>query len=252
MAYPAIAADKANATTLEDDHAPHHNSLADAANLIPEWIYYLGGRLPDETSHALDDFFNSDTTADYTRKSPTSGTGSWSVSRGKLVYVGGSTLHADADVLFKSLGAVSAPVTIEVAFVINSQAVSFTQVGLIFADGAIGTSNRLSFRNYTGAVNRMAFEQGTVNSGSLLGSEYNIGEAEYGTHFFLRLIWKSANTWRFQRSVDGVSWVDFGRGDVSRTMTPTHFGLWVFLSSASYERAVDFEYLRFAEADLSA
>ena len=34
MAWPpsAIAADKANATEQVDDHAPHHNALADAIN----------------------------------------------------------------------------------------------------------------------------------------------------------------------------------------------------------------------------
>jgi hypothetical protein len=68
----------------------------------------------------------------------------------------------------------------------------------------------------------------------------------FGNRAYLRLRWQGTNTWRAERSIDGVTWVPVG-SDLSYAMTPTHMGLAVTNWAASTKNAVSlFEYFRTA------
>lgn len=254
MTYPNLAANKADATTTPTDHPGHHNSLADAANLIPEWVYYLGGRLPGETANGLDDFFTSDTVSNYTAVTPTV-SASWSVDGGRLAGLMNTNASQDACCLLISTGGLTAPVTIESVCARVVSGDNYAAHGICFTDGTSTTSNFIGTRALSGSTQgQLGLTSGTITVCDSASAQVASDFRSYGSPglTYHRLIWKSANTFTAQFSADGYHWADIAAmGNQSKTMTPTHIGFWGSRWGVAKNGLFLFDYIRVYEADLS-
>lgn len=212
----------------------------------PDWVRYLNHRLPDETVHAEDDFFTSDTLADYTQVT-TSGSAVFQIGLDVLSSRFVSQATGDVVAFLKPV-TMTAPETIETAIsVAGSSAINL--VGLCFAEGtnvaddcilaAAGSAASVpSIFVYSGPMNALA----TAHLDDALSSPLS-------TPLFIRLAWKAANTWRAAFSIDGVTYFD-DIGDIAFTMTPTHVGVVVSnYGGGTANHAAKFEYLRVYDAD---
>lgn len=220
---------------------------------IPRVEKYRVGRLPGETAHAADDFFTS--YSGYTEQTPT-GTATWGASRGGLSCKFVSITAADFAATLKAVPAAGVPITIETQFQFPSITTGNPTVGLLFTDGTATTSNLAGFGPMdSGGTNQVIIPA----EGTLTSVTSNIG-APIATLIqplhYLRVIWKSANTFATTASADGETWVRMNTGGsatFTRTFTPTHMGFYVsnWTGSANATQHVVFNYLRVYEADLS-
>jgi hypothetical protein len=101
-------------------------------------------------------------------------------------------------------------------------------VGVCFTDGVIGTSNLVMAAyqlHLTGPNLRMGIRHGTitaVNAATLTTVGFLGSTLPW---LWVRLTYQADNEWAFDASPDGITWSPFGVADVSKTMTPTHWGL---------------------------
>jgi hypothetical protein len=247
-ALQALLADNTAGDISPQDHRDELVS-----SWTPEWVRYLGHRLPDETAHALDDFFDSDTSADYTQTTPT-GTATPTIGRGVLSWVFDDQSTSDMVGYTKAFGAISPPITIETAVrLYGSNGTKFA--GLLFSDGTAATSNY--FGVFTGPVSTTSGQftaySGTFTAATTDHGPYNLtGWSNAFGLVYLREIWKTTNTFKMQMSIDGVTWTDFGEGDMTFTMTPTRIGLLVSNYANTSPSLASHEYLRVNEVDASA
>jgi hypothetical protein len=227
-------------------------ALTSVLDAIPESVQYLRRRLSDETPHALDDFFDSDTLADYTQTTP-AGTATPTIGREVLSWVFEDQVAGDMVGLTKAFGAISPPITIETAVrLFGSNAAK--QVGLCFSNGTALSSSYLAtlvnasassgqFTAYSGTFETVATDHGPYQTAPYTNA---LGV------LFLRCIWKTTNTFKMQMSIDTVTWTDFGEGDMTFAMTPTRIGLVVSSYGSTIPSLATFEYFRVDEADRSA
>lgn len=216
----------------------------------PGWMRYLDHRLPDETSHTDDDFFTSDTSADYTAITPT-GTQSQAIARGKLNIEIDDQDLGDLAGYMKALTSPSAPMTIETRVTVLWYD-NDPEVGLVFSDGTTTSSNihgvGIQAREIaSGGSVRVLSQAGTFDA----RTQVNVHDVR-GATYYLRAIWVSSNTWQRQISVDGVQWVTDLFADESDTLTPTHFGVVAGTDGSSQPMQASFDYLRVYDSDLSA
>ena len=97
--------------------------------------------------------------------------------------------------------------------------------GLIFTDGTGASANAVLVHLQQNATNmQVTTRHGTLTALTSIGSNAAFG---YGIGFFphFRMTYTSANTFDFLFSPDGISWSAMGYTSVSKTMTPTHFGV---------------------------
>lgn len=230
---------------------------------VPEWIEYLAVRQSDETSHADDDFFTSDSSADYTEQTVT-GSATWSIGRGVLsvAYDDQSTL--DAAAFLKSLTSPTAPITIETAlrsWSLDRASGDFAMAGILFTDGTATTSNSVVAEigmSGTGDDAQWLIREGTLtdlNAGTFqtLSSLFSFDQFSAFDRIYLRLIWINTTTVATSMSIDGNYWIDLGVADLTITsFTPTHFGFWVSSYGGTVVgRLASFDYLRRDNTDKS-
>lgn len=218
----------------------------------PEWVRYFNQRLPGETPHPDDVFFNGfggGTDIDH-------GIGTFDVSESlgalSMRLEGGTDLeeiYGRAWPLTPS----SAPVTIETCAQILPGHTIAAGYGFAFgfADGATTSSN------IAGKLLRIEAVGGGAETWNLTGTfDTAIRANGVNDHYldishrqFFRAAWASADTFQFAVSCfpDLFStqiWVD-----LSTTLTPTHF--WVgIVTNQSNQMVGTFDYVRVADADL--
>jgi hypothetical protein len=226
----------------------HRDQLV--SSWTPEWVRYLGHRLPDETAHALDDFFDSDTSADYTQTTPT-GTATPTISRGVLSWIFDDQSLQDVVPFTKAFGAISPPITIETAVrLAGGNGTMFG--GLCFTDGTETTSNVI-FSCATGVINanpKFTCYSGTATLIANTPVDAVLADSNFTGRLYLRQVWKTTNTFRVAYSIDGVTYNPAGSGDISFTMTPTRLGLLVSSYSNTNACLAAFDYLRVYPVDL--
>lgn len=215
----------------------------------PEWISALNERQADETPHDDDDFFD-DATLSGTAVTPT-GTATWTEKRDLLSVLATSVSSGDAACRLWALTPTSAPVTIETR--VKWGVVENNTIGLCFTDGTTATDEiaacaieyfgdyNLYFKELAGTIT--SFNSGVNNNADILRRSSDV--------IYMRCVWTAANTFENSWSLDGVSWHDFGAGSFSRTMTPTHFGLFVCTNGDADPILASFDYIRVNESDLS-
>ncbi len=219
---------------------------------VPEWMEYLATRLPSETAHAADDFFDDDDHTAWTQVN-IAGTFTPIEARGLLSLKSSGDTASDLNGMVKSIDSLEAPVTIETAVRVHgSGATGAGNAAIGFTDGTIGSS-AVALTRIWAAASQTRFDAGTLTAFDSAGTNYMTrGVAYITTHLFLRCIWKSANTFRIMISPDGVSWDDIAGVNISRTITPTHFGLFVSNYGQGDAAIASYEYFRVYESDLSA
>ena len=213
------------------------------------WLAALFAR--PETVHADDDEFDDESIDVAWTEVTVTGTTIWTESRGVLSVKTYSQTASDVNPILKPMSA-TFPVTIETALRVSVRDTNYLMTGLIFTDGVSSTSNCIIAMPYwhtSGVI--MSFRSGTLTS---ISSDYgglNMSDAWMPFPFlYQRLIWTSANTFKYLWSMDGVTWEDH-YGAKAKTMTPTHYGVYVSTWGGSVQVASAFEYFRVTEADLS-
>jgi hypothetical protein len=226
---------------------------------IPQdsWLSNLFVRPSTESAHDDDDEFDTDSSADWTEVDISAGGGmdfNIGAHVASFMHDASSGASGDYQGILKSLGSLTSPVTIETVWEgmggggTNGHGSAF----LTFSDGVIGSSNHYSTCYVAGADLRANY--GTLTA---LDSSFTVAAAigsdmpGFTGRLYMRAIWKSANTWTSQWSVDGAHWHDWGLGNPSKTMTPTHFGLGWLNWGAAESSIAKFEYFRVYESDLS-
>jgi hypothetical protein len=206
-----------------------------------------------ETAHADDDEFDDDIIDAAWTELVVTGTTVWSEKGSRLNAEFIDQASNDLSPILKSLGSLTSPVTIETAVTASAILTSFTQFGLVFADGVVAGSEavaaKLQYPTVSGQITQ------SLLAGTLTNMTVNVtttlNSSGAGNMVYLRLIWSAANTWKYYWSFDGQVWVQH-RTAGSRTMTPTHFGLFVSTGNVTaFDRVAAFEYFRVTESDLS-
>ena len=218
---------------------------------VPGWMTYL--QKPDGVSHAYDDEFDGAVLSpDWTEVNITAGPQTNTVERGLLSMKVEGGAVADFQGLLKPLDSLSFPLTIEGAFrLFGTTAGGTTMMGIGFSDGVIAASNLMFARTWStvGTVGSMHGTLTAVDSANTtMGTR---GGNNVSSHIYFRVVWRSANTFAILVSPDGVTYDDWGLGDVSKTMTPTHFGIACLNWGAADPSFGAYEYFRVYEADLS-
>lgn len=87
-----------------------------------------------------------------------------------------------------------------------------------------------------------SFTNFTTSTG---GSEYAVQEkAPFGTSQFMRLVYLGSNQWRYDRSLNGATWI-LGTTVTIASLTPTHVGLFTRRpSSGTHKHIACFEFIR--------
>lgn len=217
----------------------------------PEWLGYLNQRLPGETHHADDDFFTDGTVDSAWNTVAISGTVSPTEGRGQMSIGFHSQASADFGGILKSMGSLTAPITIETSMTMLGENSQFPMVGLAFSDGVVAASNSFTTRWYP-KNSLIGIQSGTLTN--LEGSS----TAELAfikiSRLYHRLIWTTSNTFAASYSPDGVTWTRASlAATYSKTMTPTHFGLMTSAWGGGTDVMVAlFDYFRVYESDLSS
>jgi len=221
---------------------------------IPEWIEYLAARQSDETAHADDDLFTSDSSADYTTQT-VSGSAAWTISRGLLSVKFNSQTAGDLSAYLKAITSASAPITIEArmkSWTDHTASYDY-DMGIIFTSGT-ATSSFLygfSYKTQNDATPQLLSVDGTLTALTTkrVGSSSNVPIHTGG--LYMRVTWVTANTWAVSWSPDGVSYTDYGMADDTSSYTPTHFGFYVTSGGGTVPTVTAFDYLRVYDSDLS-
>jgi hypothetical protein len=227
-------------------------ALTSVLDAIPESVQYLRRRLSDETPHALDDFFDSDTSPNYTQTTP-AGTATPTIGREVLSWVFEDQVAGDMVGYTKAFGAISPPITIETALRLFGSNAS-KQVGLGFSNGTdLSSSYLATLVNASATSGQFTAYSGTFETAATDHGPYQTAPYTNALGLiYLRCIWKTTNTFKMQMSIDGVTWTDFGEGDMTFAMTPTRIGLVVSSYGNTTPSLVAFEYFRVDETDRSA
>ena len=215
---------------------------------VPEWMFYLARRLPDETPHADDDFFDDGTVDSAWSELTVTGTHTVTESRGVLSVVFDDQSSADYNALLKSMTPSSAPVTIETRLQLVGDFEANNVVGIVFSDGTTSTDNIAAVDvNFPGTNETINVRNGTFTA---IGNDSNATiNARATAAIYLRLGWTATNTFVANISTDGVTWTRLSTTAMTRTLTPTHFGLTWTKWGATNPAVATFDYFRVYESD---
>lgn len=217
----------------------------------PQWVNYLAARQPDETPHTDDDFFDTDSSGDYTELDIDSGVTDWAINRGRLGCVFSGQTVSDFGAFLKPITSASAPMTIETMMRLDRGDDKFAYAGIVLSDGVTATDAATSagmivdvntvnpqVRHDDGTLTLMASQAIDARSFSNPGAVY------------LQLIWISANSFKIRFSIGGA-WVDMGAQ--ATTLTPTQFGFFAtdWGGPVTNKGLVTFEYFRVDDTDKS-
>ena len=247
---------------MEDSAASYAKKFVKASNLpaggsgggsatVPGWMTRLAQPL---STHADDDEFNGAGLGGWTEVDP-SGTTTWTEQDGVASVKFSGQASGDLAGLIKAMTPTVAPVTIQTAIRHMDNTSSNTMIGLCFADGLTDTDDLLSIVSYAGASAAiMEYRHGTFTAATTGTGGHtweSLHEWAPAPFLYLRLIWKTTNTFAYSVSPDGVSWTDFGGSDLTHALAPTHFGLIVSKYGQPGDPVASFEYFRVTETDLS-
>lgn len=231
-----------------------------SGSAVPSWVSYLTERQTGETVNSDDDFFTTDSSADYTTQT-VSGTATWTIQYGLLSVVADDQTLGDVSAYLKALTSPSAPTTISTSVQLLSPeigAAEFSSAGILFTDGTATTSNAffVGLEMIGGTSDAQVTERrGTLTDSQGDGSTAITGDLFIGisswSRVHLRAIWSAANTFEMAMSLDGVTWTDRGATTFAQTMTPTHAGFAVSTQGGNDEFLASFDYLRVDASDLS-
>lgn len=195
--------------------------------------------VPPSTAVAADDEFGDDSfDSAWVEVAPT-GSATWTESRSILSAKSASVLSGDMLCRLKAIS-VSSGGYIETCLRLMSFG-NFSMAGLVFSNGVLTSSTAVGAFVWQGGGGLNArILTGTITS---MSSATNVFQ-NVSPQIYTRLVWVSANTWRQQLSVDGVSWTTFGVTDTSSTMTPTHMGVFITNWGGAADALASFEYFR--------
>jgi hypothetical protein len=178
-----------------------------------------------------------------------SGTATWTEDNDVLSVLFHSQTSGDWAAQLKALTTPSSPLVIQTAVRVFSPHTSSALVGLLLTDGTTTTSNCIAATTIVTTSNNNII----AARGWTLTDLQNPVLDQHASSFsmmipwlYMRLTWSAANTFLAEWSPDGVTWSDFGLGNQSHTMTPTHMGVAVtnFGGGTTTPRIATFEYLR--------
>jgi hypothetical protein len=215
------------------------------------WVPYVRSVITTYPGHGDDDEFDDESKTGITELT-VSGSATWTESYGVLSAVFDSQSAGDFAAALKSLTPNTAPVTVETAVRFLTRSETNPMIGVGFTDGVVAASNCAATMIATGSLlGQLIFSaaSGTLTNMSVPA---DVGDVElHSDRLWLRCIWTAANTFELAVSADGISWTKFGIADTSKTMTPTHFGVFVSGWSQTFKSTASFDYLRITESDLS-
>jgi len=217
------------------------------------WLSALFRRPSGETPHALDDEFDDASIHGDWTELVINGTTTWTEQLGRLSALTTNQSDANTSPILKSIGAASYPLTIDTCTTRTSVKANYLMYGIIFSDGVTATDDGTAIMPYqetAEAFLTMGYRSGTLQN---MGTNPGVGQiwAESGL-LYLRMIWSAADTFKAYWSADGIEWLAHPNSPVSRTLTPTHAGLWVSSWGTATTSGMSFEYFRVTASDLSA
>ena len=197
------------------------NHVAFGEDFRNRWL----DKVVDRTWATYDDEFDTASLDPaWTEVTPT-GTVVWTQSNGVLSVKAEAQSSDDVCVLIKSFPVLPAYI-IETAVRMLSNRADFTMVGLVLTDGTSPTSNAVACQ--LEATTTAGDTQVSQRSGTLTDLTSNVTTTNivhHGPWLHMRLIWKNINSFGFEFSSDGVSWITLDNGDILTTFTPTHAGV---------------------------
>lgn len=225
---------------------------AGSGGSVPAWLGYLAGRMPDETPHALDDFFTDGTLDPAWSTVAVTGTIAATESRDLLSLRASGGAASDYQGIVKSIGSLSPPVTVEIAGqFLGDTAGGAGMLGLCLTDGIAASSNIFGLRAWSSSGSTSTVEGTLTAVDSVSTVLLTRGGNMIASRIYYRVIWRSANTYTVAMSIDGVTWRRFTLGDRAKTMTPTHVGIFLLDWSSSTDAVAAVDYLRVYAADLT-
>lgn len=128
---------------------------------------------------------------------------------------------------------------------VRSMASGVFQPGIIFTDGTTyGAGNQIYFAIQGGTAAGLQFTQNRFTNFNTFAAGSNSASFGFQAAFaWMRFTWVASNSWRYEASPDGVTWVRVIT-DQSYTITPTHCGLVVTTGSGQPPAAASFECFR--------
>ena len=245
-----MALDESVAGNDAATHRSDHDALHVAHNVFDgTWIQNLF--LNPDTPHADDQEFTGVISG--TAVTP-AGTAVWTQEGSLLSGVFDDQASQDIAPRLYALTPSAAAVTIETCVNLFIVGQDFNKTGLVFTDGVTTGSNAMTayktsydeiFAMKDGTITAI---DGTTTSIALIGT--TTANITNSGRLYMRLIWTAANTFKAQVSSDGISWISTATG--SKTMTPTHFGVFGTTGGGTSPDVTSFEYVRVYESDLSA
>lgn len=124
---------------------------------------------------------------------------------------------------------------------------NYVMAGLVLADGDAASASvvwQVPYL-YTSGVPYavLSLRRGPMNAAKTILVDQSTNHVARGW-LYQRLTWVAASTWRAEWSIDGVSWSEFGQGDKTFAMTPTHMGLGFSSWGGVQDSLVAAEYFR--------
>lgn len=189
------------------------------------------------TNTFTDHFDNESLDAAWTEVTPT-GTVTWTEGKDALSAKFKNQSGNDCAALLKTMGALSYPVVVTTAVRVLNVG-NYCMAGPVFTNGTTAASNAIWAMPF---VNTLSLRTGTLtNISATLGTERLVSTQWIGW-LYIRMIWRATNTWNIEWSPDGISYTDYAGGNLTYSMTPTHFGLGVSAWGNTLDQIASFEY----------
>lgn len=218
---------------------------AASASSVPGWVGYLNARQSGETAGTYDDFFDNGSVGGTTVTSSGAQTLTEQYDILSVKVTTAQTAGWANCQLQAATPTAGASVYIETAFQLHQRSGGVAHMGVCMTDGTAAGSNIALAGWYYSSSNTLFNYQthGTIN---------NYGGAGSGLQFdttnpdvlYARLYYSASNTFYGEWSPDGVSWSRWGLSDLSKTMTPSHIGVYWQHTSGNVPTISNFYYFR--------
>jgi hypothetical protein len=153
------------------------------------------------------------------------GTITWTQSNGVLSVTSENQAGNDVCVLVKPFGVLPS-YTIETAVRVMANRANYTMIGLVLSDGTSQTSNAVACQLQVNAT--VGDTEVSQRSGTITNLASNVTTTNFvhtGPWLHMRLTWRNINSFGFEYSTDGVSWITFDNSTITTTFTPTYAGV---------------------------
>jgi hypothetical protein len=149
--------------------------------------------------------------------------------------------------LVKPLGGASFPLTFTTASRhMHRYATNYQMLGIVLADGVTyGSGTQLADIMYvdTSAAGLRPSPRSFTGFNTNVNTYDTNSWSYHGGLVWHRWNWTAANTFTYETSPDGVSWIQLG-GTISLTITPTHAGVWISHWGTAQSSIGSFEFFR--------